>query len=172
MDNSLSFKCHIDQVLKKLKVKLGFFFRNRSCFSFSTRKRLVATTFLPVLDYCDVVYRNASAHSLHLLDAVYHGALRFITGARPLTHHCTLYSLTGWSSLSSRRTTHWYIFIYKAILGLLPSYLSTYMTQRTSVHSLRSQDFITFVVPPVRTELGKKAFSYSALQPGTSYSRT
>ena len=83
MDETLSFKCHIDQLLRKLKLKLGFFFRNKSCFSFNARKRLVAATFLPLLDYGDVVYMNASAHSLHLLDAVYHGALRFRTDCKP-----------------------------------------------------------------------------------------
>jgi len=117
LDDSLSFKCHIDQLLKKLKLKLGFFFRNKACFSFNARKRIVAATFLPLLDYGDVVYINASAHSLHLLDAAYHGSLRFITGCKTLTHHCTLYSLTDWSSLSMRRTTHWYLFIYKSIIG-------------------------------------------------------
>lgn len=35
---------------------------------------------------------NASAQSLHLLESVYQGALRFITGSN---HHCTLYSLAG-----------------------------------------------------------------------------
>ena len=107
-------------------------------------------------------FSTASAHSLHLLDAAYHGSLRFITGCKPLTHHCTLYSLTDWSSLSMRRTTHWYLFIYKSIIGLLPSYLSTYLTRKQSDHSLRSLDYITFAIPSVRTELGKKAFCYAA----------
>lgn len=34
---------------------------------------------------------NASASTLYLLDAGYHGALRFTTGSKPLTHHCKLY---------------------------------------------------------------------------------
>ena len=107
---------------------------------------------MPLLEYGDVLYMNASAHSLHLLDAAYHGALRFITGCKPLTHHCTLCSLTDWSSLSMRRTTHWYLFVYKSIIGLLPSYLSTYMTRQQSDRSLRSLDYITFAIPSVRTE--------------------
>ena len=162
IDDGLCFKTHIKNLLKKLKLKLGFFFRNKSCFSFNARKRLVAATFLPVLDYGDIVYMNAPTHSLKLLDAAYHGALRFITDCKPLTHHCTLYSLVNWSSLSTRRLLHWYHFIYKSILGLLPTYLSSFMSRKHFSHSLRSQDCITFTVPSVRTELGKTAFSYSA----------
>ena len=125
--------------------------------------RLVAATFLPVLDYGDVLYTNACSTSLHLLDASYHGALRFITGCKSLTHHCILYEKVGWLSLSARRLHHWYIFVYKALIGLLPSYLCIHLTFKSnSTYSLRSQDFLTTSVPLARTEFGKRAFAYSA----------
>lgn len=162
LDDCLSFKMHINSLLKKLKLKLSFFFRNKCCFSAAARKRLVATTFLPLLDYGDVLYMNAPVSCLQHLDAAYHGALRFITGSKPLTHHCTLYSLVNWSSLSIRRTLHWYTFIYKSILGLLPAYLSNYLSCKQSTYSLRTHDFITYFIPVVRTEKGKRAFSYAA----------
>jgi len=34
---------------------------------------------------------DASASSLQMMDAVYHGAQRFITGCKPLTHCCTIW---------------------------------------------------------------------------------
>ena len=161
IDDSLTFTEHIESLLKRLKLKLGFFFRNKSCFSFHIRKQLVSATFMSVLDYGDLVYMNASASSLRMLDAVYHGALRFITDSANSTHHCCLYSLVNWPSLHMRRLLHWYLFIYKTILHLVPPYLSCYFTQRANHRSLRSQDFVSFSVPAVRTELGKKAFSFS-----------
>lgn len=54
IDDSLTFKPLIDKLVKKLKLKLGFFFRNKTCFSFGVKKRLVSATFLSVLDYGDV----------------------------------------------------------------------------------------------------------------------
>lgn len=163
IDDSLSFKPHIQQLVKKLKLKLGFYFRNKSCFSFEAKRRLVAATFLSVLDYGDVIYMNASITSLKLLDTVYHGALRFITNFRALTHHCSLYDRVGWSALSTRRLNHWYIFIYKAILGLLPPYLQSYIEKKsTGRYCLRSEDLLLLSVPQVRTELGKGAFKYAA----------
>ena len=33
IDENLSFKLHINKLVSKLKLKLGFFFRNKSCFS-------------------------------------------------------------------------------------------------------------------------------------------
>jgi len=58
---------------------------------------------------------------------------------------------------------HWYLIIYKAILGLLPSYLCCFMQQKIiKNYSLRSQNFYTLSVPFNRTELGKKSFIYAA----------
>ena len=78
LDDCLSFKLQVNNLLRKLRVKLGFFFRNKSCFSVEARKRLVSVTFLPVLDYGDLIYVNAPAHYLNKLDAAYHSALRFV----------------------------------------------------------------------------------------------
>ncbi len=118
---------------------------------------------MSILDYGDVLYMHASSQNLHALDTVYHGALRFITGFKVLTHHCDLYERVGWPSLSMRRLQHWYIFIYKDILGLLQSYLLTYISvNNIGTYNLRSQDLFLLSVPKVRTELGKKAFKYAA----------
>ena len=114
---------------KKLKLKVGFYFRNKSCFSLEARRRLVEATFLPVLEYGDLLYINASAHCLHMLDIVYHGATRFITNSRALSHHCTLYSKVNCPSLFLRRLSHGYVFIYKAILGKLPCFVTAYVPE-------------------------------------------
>uniref|UniRef100_A0A3P9K1B3 Reverse transcriptase domain-containing protein n=1 Tax=Oryzias latipes TaxID=8090 RepID=A0A3P9K1B3_ORYLA len=118
IDDSLTFKPHVENLVKKLRLKLGFYFRNKLCFSFEVKKRLVAATFLSVLDYGDLFYMNASAQCLRMIDTVYHSSLRFITNCKTMTHHCELYSRVGWPALTIRRRIHWYTFIYKALLGL------------------------------------------------------
>ncbi len=111
VDDVLSFGSHITQLKKKLKIKLGFYFMNKICFSFNVLKKLVTTTFLPVLDYDDVVYQFSPSYLLSSLDAVYHGALRFISDRKPSIYHCILYNRVGWPSLLIRRKTHWYLII-------------------------------------------------------------
>lgn len=163
IDNSLTFKPHIEQLVKKLKLKLGFFFRNKLCFSFEVKKRLVTATFLSVLDHGDLFYMNASSSCLQMVDTVYHASLGFITNCRAMTHHCELFSRVGWPSLVTRRQGHWYTFIFKAMLGLLPPYICTLITQRSvDSYSLRSNDQLLLSVPFARTELGKKAFVHLA----------
>ncbi len=123
---------------------LGLYYKNKSCFSFYDKKRLVKATFLPVLDYSNVFYVNASAQNLHMLEIVYHGILRFITKCVFLIHHCALYSKVSWTSLSTRWLAHWYIFIYKAILGKFPVYLSSPLTLKDGIHNLRYSDIVRF----------------------------
>ena len=64
IEQNFSFKLHTENVVSKLKIKLGFFYRNKSCFSFRTMKHLISATFLPVLDYGDLLYMNASDQCL------------------------------------------------------------------------------------------------------------
>jgi hypothetical protein len=144
IDDGLSFKLHIQQLVKKLKLKLGFYFRNKAC------RRLVSATFMPLLDYGDILYMNASAQCLRSIDTLYHGTLRFILNYKTLTHHYTLYTRVGWPSLVTRRLSHWYTFIYKAIWGLLPFYLCIFIVQKCGGYSLRSLDFILLTVPNVQ----------------------
>ncbi len=39
IDNKLRFSSHIKYLSKKIKKKLGFYFRNKSCFPFKVRKK-------------------------------------------------------------------------------------------------------------------------------------
>ncbi len=115
-------------------------------------------TVLPILDYGDVVYRSASKTLLHKLDVIYHAAIRFVTGASLNTHHCHLYSLLNWLSLHSRRQIHWFLFIYKTLIGKTPSYLQSLLNIHNTSHNLRSSSFINFCIPKVLTSFGGSRF--------------
>lgn len=140
LDDNLYFKPHIENLTKKLKLRLCFYFQNKSCFSFPSKKGLVAATFIPLLDDADVLYMNACSTSLHMLDVTYHCALIFITGCKPLTHHCTLYDKVGCLSFSTGSPSS-----IKHLLGCSP---------HTSSYSLHSLDFLSDTVPRTRSEFG------------------
>ena len=162
LDTKLSYSVHIEHLVKKLRRKIGFLYRNKSCFSVIARRSLVQSLILSVFDYGDIVYMHASSTVLKSLDAVYHSALRFITGDKYLTHHCVLYEKVNWPSLAARREEHCLLFIYKALIGQLPLYLSSLLTHVNNNYCTRSQSHIRLCIPRVRTEQGKTAFSYYA----------
>ena len=162
LDDKLSFKVHVEHLSKKLRGLIGFLYRNRACFSYVSRKTIVQSVVMSVFDYGDVLYMHASCTTLRPLEAVYHSALRFITGDGYLTHHCTLYEKVGWPSLAVRREHHCLLFIYKALCGKLPLYLSSLLNIKDTGHSTRAQAHIRYTCPHMNSELGKSAFMYYA----------
>lgn len=113
---------------------------------------------MSVLDYGDVLHMNASSQCLNMLDAVYHGALGFITNVKALTLHCTSYDCVGWTALSTHRP----FFICKSLLGLRPFYLQTFIKQISmGSYRLRSQDLLLLLVCKARSELGKRVFMFA-----------
>lgn len=97
-----------------------------------------------------------------MVDTANHASFRFITDCKPLTHHCELNSQVGWPALATYRLTHWYTFVYKAVLALLPLYLSNFILQRsTRKYSLHSQDFLMLSVLNTQTKTRNRAFKYS-----------
>ncbi len=127
---------------------------------------------MTILDYGDVLYMHASSQSLRSFDTVYHGSLMVLKSSLTvvmcmnmlddLLYQCGDFN-TGISFI--------YIYIYKGILGLRPSYLLTYISvNNIGTYNLRSQDFFLLSVPKVRTELGKKRrLSMPLPLHGTSY---
>lgn len=100
---------------------------------------------------CDV---NDSAHCLHML--VYHGALRFILCCGFLTHQCFVLSEFA---LCSRCLSRWYVLFTKFVLvKLQPTYLLFWIWNMEMV----------LLCLKVRTELGKKAFGFSAATAGNN----
>ncbi|MDF4405775.1 hypothetical protein P3471_24855, partial [Vibrio parahaemolyticus] len=110
-DDKLSFNVHTAALVRKLEVKIGFYFRNKSCFTFSAEKKLVEATFLFVIDYGDILEMHVTSSILRSLDSVFHASLCFNTNTKSVTRHCILYDLVGWTSLTTCRQQHWYIFI-------------------------------------------------------------
>ena len=100
--------------------------------------------------------------ALERLDVLYHSAIRFATNAPYRTHHCTLYSSVNWSSLYTRRKTHWLMLIYKTLLGLTPPYLRYLLQPSSSTYNTRSASHILLKVPKAHTSLGRSSFQFAA----------
>ena len=103
--------------------------------------------------------RSAGKGALERLDVLYHLAIRFTTNAPYRTHHCTLYSSVNWSSLYTRRKTHWFLLIYKTLLGLTPPYLRYLLQPSFSTYNTSSASHILIKVPQSTHIPGSLLFS-------------
>lgn len=162
LDSALTFKPHIVKLQSKVRARLGFLYRNKSCFTRPAKYLLVQMSVLPILDYGDVIYNAASNAALRTLDALYHSAIRFVTGAPYRSHHCDLHTMVGWPSLQTCRLCHWYRLIYKTLNRKSPLYLRELLTISVSSYSLRFSNLISLIVPRVFTAVEHNSFQYAA----------
>lgn len=164
LEQELSFKTHIQNTTKKLNYRLKTLYQSVNCFTFQVRKRIVSQLLLPILDYADIVYLNATKTCLHSLDVVYNKLCRFVLRCPYRTHHCELYEQLSWLAPSERRQYHWLQFIFKCIHFNYPDYLKKYLIPYSTPYRLRHNDQMYLTVPRTKLEIGKLAFHVKAPQ--------
>lgn len=162
LDSELTFKSHINHLLRKVNFGISMLFRSRTCFSFNVRKKLATQLILPIIDYCDVIYQSAHKSDLALLNIAYNRLCRFVLGCPFLTHHCTMYTRLNWPTLNMRRHMHWLQLIYKCIYFNYPSYLQQYLIPYTTSYHIRHSSQPFFSVPNVIKSFGRRAFMFKA----------
>lgn len=100
---------------------------------------------------------------------VVHCTFIFVTGCKHLTHHGALFWKSHWLSLIVCKNTHRMSLIYKALLGLVPAPLSSYLPKTEAVIVLHSCDVLQLSVPRV----GKKSLWFRCpLLHGTHFNTT
>ena len=162
LDPTLSFKSHISHLLRKVHFGLNVLYKSKNSFTRSIRKKLITQLIFPILDYCDVVYHNASNSDLAPLNIVYNRICRFILGCPFRTHHCYMYDTLGFPPLKTRRYFHWLQIIFKCINFNYPAYLKQHLVPFTSHYSIRHSTQCYFSVPHVHKTIGKRAFMFKA----------
>lgn len=145
-DESFTFKYHTENLI----TTLVFLYRSRSSFPSDCREGLVEVIFLSLL--------QAAATAL---DSSHQPTVRFTTGDPHNTHHCLLYIKVGGTSLAQRWDKN-VLFFYKALAGLLPSYISSILDWTASIldwdHQGHSDYHLTLQLPLVPSELAKSVF--------------
>jgi len=71
---------HMDELVKKLRVSVGFFYKNKSCFTLNNRKQIIESTFFSPSHWLDTIYMHASASVLKPQCSSLYSPIRFITG--------------------------------------------------------------------------------------------
>lgn len=161
LDSQLSFRCHINSVVKKINCNLRILFRSINCFTQRIRLRIVSQLIFPILDYADVVYQNTSETNLKVLNVIFNNICRFVLRCPFTTHHCEMYDSLK-LSLKARRQYHWYQVIFKCVHYDYPSYLKEYLIPYRPSYRLRHTEYFFFTVPNILKESGRRAFKFKA----------
>ena len=80
IDKCLNFKCHIDQLVKKLSKYVGLFFRLRHLLPRYTLLTLYRTFFEPHINYCNIIWGNTYGTHLKKLESLQKKIIRATYG--------------------------------------------------------------------------------------------
>ena len=150
LDSKLTWKPHIDKVTKKVNKALYSLRFIRACTTETLRKRLVESMVQPHLDYCAVVYLDATDEQRVRVQRLSNACARYVTGARRDEHITPYFRRLGWLRTDSRRLYFAALLMYKITRMSEPSYLAAFFTK----HKLRQTS------RGVQPELNTPIFNY------------
>ena len=115
------------------------------------------------LDYCNALYVGVSQTSLSRLQLVQNAAARLLTNTNRRMHITPVLNSLHWLPVLYRIDFKLLMFVFKALNGLAPSYLSELLTVRNPSRALRSTNQLLLEVPRSKYKhWGDRAFSVAA----------
>ena len=157
MDSKLSWKSQVDAVacrVKRALYSLRFF---RCYTTIALRKRLVSAMALSHLDYCSVVYLDASDELKQQLQRLQNSCVRYVTGVGRDQHITPSRRQLGWLKTDTRCMYFSAILIYKILRIGEPQYLAEFFTRYQSGRPARG-NAKELAIPGFRLETGRWSF--------------
>lgn len=124
VDNKLTFKSNIEQLIKKISKKIYMLRRLKNRTDFDTRLLLYKSLVAPHYDYCSTILFLASATELERLQKLQNRAMRIIVNAGSRDHIVDLLQRCDLLNVKQRVYFNVLCFMYKMKNGQLPQYLS------------------------------------------------
>lgn len=123
-DNQLSWSSHINEVSRRVNFTFQSLKRLQKFLPLETKITLAQTLLLPLLDYADVCFLDATEELLNKLERLQNLCIRFIFGLRKFDHVSEFRSQLKWLPIRRRRDLHVLTFLYNILYNpLSPSYL-------------------------------------------------
>ena len=113
LDKNMTFKLHIESILKILKYKIYVLAKLRPYLTVYASLSIYKTTILPYIDYGDIFYQAASKKMLHNLQDRQDKALKICYKLRGTQDDANMHLSANLAFLDKRRNSHILNFMYK-----------------------------------------------------------
>ncbi len=162
-DSELKFDRQVNAVVKNSFFHLRSISKLKSILSFEDMEKVVHAFVSSRLDYCNVLYLGLNQLSLSRLQLVQNSAARLLTGTRGREHITPVLIKLHWLPIRYRIHYKVLLYVFKAVHGLSPDYVTDLINVYQSSRSLRSNDQLLLMVPRSRLKCrGDRAFSVAA----------
>ncbi|CAB4014944.1 Hypothetical predicted protein, partial [Paramuricea clavata] len=141
VDESITWKDHIDKVAKKASKGIGILRRSKDLLDKDTLKTIYSAFVLPHFDYCALVWDNCSKTLQKKLQMLQNKAGRIITGD---CYETPSDAVTRWDSLQERREKQLETLMIQIMKGNSLDYLREFFTiSSNQTYQLRSNNHRT-----------------------------
>ena len=162
LDQHLSWNEHIRHTSGKIASRLALLRRVRKYLTLDSAKLLANALVLPHFDYCCISWSSCGQGLRDSLVKLHKQMARITLQTKISTSSTKMFSKLKWTSLEKRWQFHKCKLMFDILNGNSPSYLLELFTQSANTHrySTRSSNNRGLIMPKVKTENGRKAFSF------------
>jgi hypothetical protein len=161
-DKNFNFRCHISQVCSSCYYHIRDMRRIRRHLSLDNAKCLASALVSSRLDYCNSLLFDIADKDMKRLQRVQNCLARVVTRSTPLAHSTPLRQSLHWLPVQFRIEFKINVLTFKSLSTGQPSYLCDILNKSIQSRSLRSNKGLRLLIPRVRTNMGKRAFSSCA----------
>ena len=143
LDETLSWKDHVEYVSSKVGSRFGLLSRIRACLTLAAFKQVYTLLAQPLFDYADTAWGEISEGCCKELQRVQNRAARNAILRR---------KTSNWLSLACRRKLHKCTLVFKCLNILVPKYLTEYFIRNMAFHDYGTRKSNDLHPPkPIRT---------------------
>ena len=162
-DSGLNFDKQIKSVVKTSFFQLRLLGKVKPFLSRQDLEKAIHAFISSRLDYCNALFVGLAQSSISRLQLVQNAAARFLTGTSRREHITPVLSSLHWLPVRFRIDFKLLVFVFNAINGRGPSYLSEALTFQDHGRTLRSSGQLLLEVPRSRLkQWGDRSFSVAA----------
>lgn len=162
-DSDLKFDKQINSVVRTSFFQLRLLAKVKMFLSHRNLEMAIHALISSRLDYCNALYVGVSQASLGRLQLVQNAAARLLTSTNRREHITPVLKSLHWLPVQYRIDFKILMFVFKALHGLAPVYLTELLTVREPGRALRSSNQLLLEVPRSKYKhWGDQAFSIAA----------
>jgi hypothetical protein len=162
-DADLSFKKHISTLCSSSFHHIRQLRQIRSSLDTKSVALLANSLVSSKLDYCNSLFYGLPATSMNRIQRIQNSLARVVVPSTRRSHHITpVLRKLHWLPIPQRIIYKIASLTYKTLHHKQPSYLAQLLTSYTPTRNLRTSDQYLLTVPLVKSDIGRRAFSFAA----------
>ena len=164
-DSDLRFNKQVSAVVSSCFYQLRTISKIKSFLSSQHLQRVIIMLIFSRIDYCNSLLSGIAKGTINRLQLVMNAAARLLTRTKMREHITPVLASLHWLPVEYRIKFKTLMFVFKALNGLAPHYISELIDYASKARSLRSEDKKLLKVP--RSNLvtrGDRAFAVAAPQ--------